>query len=103
LGFLGVDDIGHVDQLVVPGIKRDDFCRVVLEQVGDHPAGDRRNDLLVVIGDELLERYILLLGEALHPPHLRGLCRRLGNIGLHHARRCRKRQTATQHRSPIWV
>ena len=71
-------------------IQRNDFGRIVLEQVRDYAAGDRRDDLLtlrrerdnavvdrvaaglLVIGDDLLERFILLLDEALRPPHLRG-------------------------------
>jgi len=96
---LRLDDVAHVDQLVLPRVEGDNFGRGVLEQVGDDAAGHRRDDLLAhrrighdavvdrvaarpfVIGDELFERDILFLGEPLGPPHRCGHRRRLGDVG----------------------
>jgi hypothetical protein len=46
LRFLGFDNIGQIDQLVVPGVQRNDLERVVGEHVGDDAALHRRDDLL---------------------------------------------------------
>src|SRR5206468_1105491 len=82
---LRLDDVADVDQLVVPGVERNDLGRGVLEQVGDDAARHRRDDLLshrrigrdavvdrvaaglLVIGDDLFKRCILFLGEPLGP------------------------------------
>ena len=84
------DDIAYIDQFVVPGEQRDDLEGVVLEQVRHGAAGHRRDDLLalwrirddavvdrvaaglLVVGDDLLERDVFFLGEALDPPDSRG-------------------------------
>src|SRR5205807_8457512 len=91
-----------VNELVVPGDKRDDFEGIVLEEVGNHAAGHRRDDLLslgrvwndavielvaarlFVIGDELLERDVFFLGKTLNPPYRGGGRRRAGDIGPRH-------------------
>ena len=96
---LRLDDVAHVDQLVLPGVERNDLGRGVLEQVGDNAAGHRRDDLLahrrigddavvdrvaaglLVIGNDLLERNILFLRETLNPPHRRGRRRCVGDVG----------------------
>src|SRR5712691_6199741 len=86
LRLLGLDDVADIDQLVAPGLQRNDFGRRVLVEVRDDAAGYRRDDLLaqrrigrdavvdrvaagfLVFGDDLFERDILFLGEALDPP-----------------------------------
>jgi hypothetical protein len=96
---LRLDDVADVDQLVLPGVERNDLGRVVLEQVGDEAAGHRRDDLLpqrrighdavvdrvaaglLVFGDDLLERDVLFLGGALGPPQGRGRGRCVGDVG----------------------
>jgi hypothetical protein len=83
----------------LPGVERNDLGRGVLEQVGDAAAGHRRDDLLahrrigdnavvdrvaaglLVVGNDLLERNILLLRETLNPPHGRGRDRCVGDVG----------------------
>jgi hypothetical protein len=96
---LRVHDIGHIDELVLPREERNDLSRVVGEQIRDDAALHRGDDLLalrgerhdlqvdrvaaslLVIGDDLFDRHILFLREALRPPHLRGRGRRIGDIG----------------------
>src|SRR5205085_4728100 len=98
LRFLCLDDIADIDQLVGPGIQRDDLARGILEYVRDDAALDRRDDLLphrgigrdavvdrvaarlLVVLDELLEGDILLLGEALDPPNLSRLGGRISDV-----------------------
>ena len=94
LGLVRLHDVAHVHQLVVPGVLRQDRCRCVMEnQVRDLPAGDRGYRLLVqrlerhdaevdlvaggllVVGDRLAERRVLLRDEALYLPDGRGLGR----------------------------
>jgi hypothetical protein len=56
---LRIDDVGYVDQLVVPGEQRNDFAGVVLKQVRNLAAGHRRDDLLAQRGirnDAVFER-----------------------------------------------
>src|ERR1700724_2377819 len=83
---LRLDDVADVDQLVVPGVQRNNLGRGVLEQIRDDAAGHRRDDLLpqrrighdavvarvasglLVFGDDLFERDALFLGGALAPP-----------------------------------
>src|SRR5438552_3881055 len=43
---LRLDNVADIDQLVVPGVQRNDLGRSVLEDVGDDAAGHRRDDLL---------------------------------------------------------
>src|SRR5690348_7162418 len=43
---LRLDDIAHIDELVVPSVQRSDLWRSVLEQVGDLAGGHSRHDLL---------------------------------------------------------
>ena len=95
---LRLDDIAHIDELVVPSVQRSDLWRSVLEQVGDLAGGHSRHDLLpqrrirgdgrldliaarlLVIGNELLERDILFMGEALDPPNRRCFCLGISDI-----------------------
>ena len=99
LRFLRLDDVADVDQLVVPGIQREDFHWVVREQVGDNPAGQGRDDLLavwreghegivdriaaglLVLLDNGFERHVLFFGETLDPPYRRGFRRSVRDIG----------------------
>jgi hypothetical protein len=84
---LGLDDVGHIDQLAVPGVQRNELGRGVLVKVRNNTAGHRGHDLLtqgrkrhdavvdfvaagfLVIGNHLLERCILFGHKALDPPH----------------------------------
>jgi hypothetical protein len=93
---LRFDNVGYVDELVVPGIERNDFPRIVLKQIRDLAAGYRRNDFLtlrregnnavvdfvatglLVIGDDLLEGRVLFLDETLRPPDRRSRSCRVG-------------------------
>src|SRR4029077_10714052 len=45
LGLLGLHDIADVDPLVLPPVYLQDLERVGIQNIGDHPAGDRRDDL----------------------------------------------------------
>ena len=59
LRFLYFDDIGHIEQLVVPSVERNDLAWVVGEQVGDDAGLDRRDDLLALRGigrDRIVDR-----------------------------------------------
>jgi hypothetical protein len=98
---LRVDNVRHVDKLVIPGKQRNDFARIVLEQIRNLAACHRRNDFLalrgegndavvdrvaaglLIIGDDLFECGILFLDEALRPPDGRGRSRRVGDVGPH--------------------
>ena len=98
LRFLCLDHVRHIDQPVLPGIERNNLGGSVLEQIGDDAARHRRDDLLahrrigndaevdrvaarlLVIGDDLFECDILLLREALHPPHSRSGRRRICEV-----------------------
>ncbi len=117
---LGRHDVGHIDQLVVPGEQSDDLGRVVGEKIRDDAAGHRRDDLLalrrerrdveldlvaaglLVIRDNLFERRILFLDKALRPPDLRGRRCCVGYIrppqgsGAHQAHRAVKQRTPRQ-------
>ena len=102
--FLRLDDVGEVDQLVLPGAQHAKEVVAEIDDVG-HDAARHRGDLLLphrgkrhdavvdlvaarllVIGDHLLEGDILFLGEALHPPHRRGRRRGVGDIGAGQSR-----------------
>jgi hypothetical protein len=45
---LGINDIGDIEQLVVPGIERNDFARIAGEHIRDDAALDRRDDFLAL-------------------------------------------------------
>src|SRR5207248_2454773 len=90
LGFLRLHNIADVDQLVVPGVQRDDLARVVGEHVRHYAGLYRRDDLLaqrgiggnreldrvaaclLIVGDDLLDGNVFFFGEALGPPDRRG-------------------------------
>ena len=118
--FLGFDDVGDFDNLVVPGILRNDdlVVDVVGDQIGDIAAGDRRDDLLhqrrkrdeavvdrvaarlLVIGDDFAKRRILLGDKALGPPHRRGAGGGIGDIGSRQRPGRGNGKRAAQHRTP---
>src|SRR6516164_8247682 len=97
--LLRFDNIADIEQLVVPGIERDDLVRIVAEHVRDDATLHRRDDLLalrrerhdaeldrvaaglLVIGDVLFDRRILFRDKALRPPHLSSGRRRVGDVG----------------------
>jgi hypothetical protein len=43
---LGLDDIGYVDQLVVPGIETGNFTRIIDHHIRDNAGLHRRDDFL---------------------------------------------------------
>ncbi len=120
VGPLRLDDVGHVDRAVDPGVLRQHpgLGAIIGYQVGDVAAGQRRDHLLgqrtegndgvvepvaarlLVVRDDPLEGAVLLLDEALRPPQDRGLRLGIGNIGAGwRSRRC-KSQGAAKRRAP---
>src|SRR6195256_5418044 len=97
--LLGLDDIAYVDQLVFPGVERGNLAWVIHHHIRDDAGMHRRDDFLplwgkgrdaqidrvaarlLVIGKGLLDSDVLVLHEALRPPHLGGFRRRVGEIG----------------------
>ena len=121
LRFLRLDDVAHIDQLAVPGKQGDDFGGRVLEQVRHDAAGHCRNDLLahrrirrdavidlvaarlLIVGDDLLEGDVFLLGKALDPPRFGGFGGGMSDIRPHERARGCERQRTTKHRTPGWI
>src|SRR5262249_30652875 len=58
---------------------RDDL--LTLRRKGDNAQVDLVAARLLIVGDDLLQCHILVLHEALRPPHGRGRRRRIGDIG----------------------
>ncbi len=105
LRLLRLDDVGHVDEIALPGLKRGSLGRGYAHRVGHLTAGDRRDDLLpqrrerrdgqldqvaarfFVIRDDLADRRVLLGDKALRPPQCRGGGRRVGDVGPREASR----------------
>ena len=115
---LRLDNVADVDQLAVPGLQGNQLGRGALVQIRHDAARHRRDDLLaqrrigddavvdgvaaglLVIGDELAKRHILLLDEALGPPHGRGGRRGVGDVGPGQCRSSGKTHRAAQQRAP---
>src|SRR2546430_16815421 len=55
---------------------------------------------LLVVGDGLAQRHILVLDEALREPHGRGGRRRPGDMGCRKGASCGESQGSMQHRTP---
>ena len=99
LPFYRLDDVGDVDQLVVPGLYRREGEVGHLHHIRDDAARDRRDRLLaqcgvrngalvdlvaarlLVIGDHREKGGVFLGNKALGEPHLRGRGRGVGDIG----------------------
>jgi hypothetical protein len=121
LRFLGFDNIGQIDQLVVPGVQRNDLERVVGEHVGDDAALHRRDDLLaqrrkgrnghvdriaarlLVIGNDLLDCDVLFFGEALGPPYRCGCRRGICDERARQRPGSSQGQRTAEHRSPAQI
>src|SRR6202011_4741437 len=117
--LLSFHHVGHIDELVVPGVLRDDRHGTgeVLHDIRHVAAGQRRDDLLhhrperndaylegvparlLVLGDEVLEGGVFLGDETLGPPYVGGLGRRTGNVGTCERPRCRQRGRSTKQRT----
>src|SRR5438270_10110555 len=116
-----LDNVGDIDQFVVPGVERNNFRRVVGEKVRNDAARHCRHDLLalrrkwhdaelnriaaglLVIGDDLLDRYVLFRDEALRPPHFRGRGRSIGDVWARQRPSRGQTQGAAKHRAPAQV
>jgi hypothetical protein len=98
LRFYRFDDVADIDELVGPGVQRQKLKVGQLHDIRYDAAGNRRDCLLahrregddavldlvtarfLVVGEQLFEGNILLLGKALNPPQLRGRRRRVGDM-----------------------
>ena len=118
LRFLRLDDVAHIDQLAVPGKQGDDFGGRVLEQVRHDAAGHCRNDLLahrrirrdavidlvaarlLIVGDDLLEGDVFLLGKALDPPRFGGFGGGMSDIRPRQGGGTRQCRGAAKYRTP---
>src|SRR6516162_1290475 len=92
------DYVTDIDELIVPGVKRQKREIGIFHDIRDGTGGNRRDHLLaerrerydavvnlvatrlLVIGDQLFEGYILLLSKTLGPPDLRGRRSRIGHM-----------------------
>jgi hypothetical protein len=118
--LLGVDNVRHVDQLVVPGVLRHDRLvgNVVEHDVGRVAAGQPRDDLLhrrperdkaeldlvatrLFVGrHHVLERLVLFLDEALDPQDGCCLGLRTGDVGAGECSRRRQANRSAKNQAP---
>ena len=122
LGFIGLNDVADIDQLVVPRVLRNDGLWCIHEnQIGDVPAGQRRDRLLVlrlerhdavferiaarlhVVRGQLPEGVVLCLHEPLVDPDGRRRSGGIGNVRFTQRGGGSESKGPAQHRSPAML
>ena len=116
--FLSFDDVADIEELVVPRVQRGKLEIRGVHNIGDDAALDRCDRLLahrcerddaevdfvaarlLVVGNHLLERGVLLFGEALNPPNFGSRSSRVGDIGPTQRAGRSEPDRAPEHRTP---
>src|SRR5215469_8118506 len=115
--FLRLNDVAHIEQLVVPGLQRRKLEVGNFHHIRDDTAGHRRDCLLaqwrerneavidlvaaslLVFLDHRFEGGILLFGKTLGEPNLRGRGRAVGDMGPRYGSGGNKPKRTVKHRT----